>query len=185
MTRQEIKSRITNSYNQLVKEFLEIDEQNWRHPLRKDWHNTPHDLLAHLVGWDKVCLEGAKEFLSGKRPSYEGISDSFYNEKFIKEYKNLSRKELLYEFLESRRNIIKFLDNLTDEKVESANNQGLVWKVELDPASDFGLVWKDSLDGKALKMHLHTILDLSWHDLEHIEHLREFRKSTKKNSRHY
>ncbi|MBU0976001.1 MAG: ClbS/DfsB family four-helix bundle protein [Patescibacteria group bacterium] len=164
LSKTEIRERIEKSYKDLTYELLSVRERDWEKKLRKDWNWTLHDLLAHLIGWDEGCLKAAKDFLKRKRPEYDGFEDRVYNEKFVKLYSKLSRELLLKRFFKSREAISRFLKSLSIKQIKGANTQGFIWN--------------NYHGSKQPRLTLDSILDLSWHDKEHIIDIQKFKRET-------
>ncbi len=79
------------------------------------------DLLAHLVGWDYANIEGVKEIIAGKTPSFFAHWNpdwSAYNARLVKEYKKDDYAELLQSLETSHEALINFLRLLPEEEFE-------------------------------------------------------------------
>ena len=76
----------------------------------KGW--TPRDIVAHLIGWNPLIVQGAKQILRGELPSYDvdpGPDYSKINAAFVRECDDRDRSVLLEKLAESVGELITFL----------------------------------------------------------------------------
>lgn len=73
---------------------------------------TPRDIVAHLIGWNRHIVRGAKQILCGELPFYDidpGPDYSKVNAALIRQYCDTDRSVLLARLAESRGELLAFL----------------------------------------------------------------------------
>ena len=93
---------------------------------------SPRDIVAHLIGWNRLIIEGSRQITRGELPSYDvdpGENYSKVNAKLIRQYPSTDRHELLEELRTSARELGQFLKTLDTD----------TWQ------RDFGVRHKDSI----------------------------------------
>ena len=80
---------------------------------------TPRDVVAHLIGWNRYCVRGARQLLEGERPFYDidpGEDYSKVNARLVAEYPSENRTELLAEHEKAAHELAEFLRSLSEEQ---------------------------------------------------------------------
>ncbi len=80
---------------------------------------TPRDVVAHLVGWNRYFIRGARELLEGEMPFYEDDPGEDYchvNARLVAEYRSENRAEMLAEHDQSARELAEFLRSLSEKQ---------------------------------------------------------------------
>lgn len=170
-----VVSRLEETTSTLVKTLESIDSKNCQLPMRNDWSATPHEVMRHMIGWNVECKKAATDFLEGKRPEYEGREDSKYNNKFFDEYKDFEWEELQNLFIQTRIQLIDFIKRSDVSQIEEANSRGWIWEMAYEDNGSYD-TWDDEYKVENLKMEFHTIVDLSYHDKDHINDFVTFLK---------
>lgn len=73
---------------------------------------TVRDIVAHLVGWNRYVVIGAREILQGELPFYDvdpGTDYAKVNAALIREYADVDRSTLLENLAASTRELAAFL----------------------------------------------------------------------------
>ena len=73
---------------------------------------TPRDIVAHLIGWNRHIVRGAKQILSSELPFYDvdpGPDYSKVNAALVRQYSDTDRSVLLERLAESAGELIAFL----------------------------------------------------------------------------
>jgi len=84
--------------------------------LRKINGWTPRDIVAHLIGWNRHIVRGAKQTLSGELPFYDvdpGPNYSKVNAALVREYGGTDSAVLLESLRESAGELTAFLRTLS------------------------------------------------------------------------
>lgn len=61
---------------------------------------TPRDIVAHLIGWNRLVVEGSRQIRAGELPSYDedpGQDFANVNARLIREHSTEGRRALLIE----------------------------------------------------------------------------------------
>jgi hypothetical protein len=88
---------------------------------------SPRDVVAHLVGWNRLMIESSKSILAGKPPSYYHDAKNDYstiNAGFTAQYSSRSKQELLSELRFSMEAFVAFIASLPLAELE--NDHGVV-----------------------------------------------------------
>lgn len=65
---------------------------------------SPRDVVAHLIGWNRLMIEASAAILRGETPAYYADAPNDYrniNAKFVNQYASRSKTELLEELRSS------------------------------------------------------------------------------------
>lgn len=117
-SKQELMEAIETSFTRFYNEFINIDP-SLIHKKIEAVDKSPYEMIAYQIGWINLVMSWEKEELAGKvvitpTPEYKwnqlgGLYQSFYDE-----YKNLTLKELLVLFLNSKCKLIDWIDTLSE-----------------------------------------------------------------------
>lgn len=105
-------ARLDRSVEELAAAVASLDEKLFLERLN-GW--SSRDIAAHLVGWNRLIIEGSRQITRGELPSYDvdpGENYSKVNAKLIREYPSTERQELLEELRTSARELGRFLKTL-------------------------------------------------------------------------
>jgi hypothetical protein len=81
---------------------------------------SPRDVVAHLIGWNKLMIEASLSILAGKPPSYYDDAPNDYsqiNSGFTAEYASHAKQELLAELRSSMESFEAFVLTLPEYKL--------------------------------------------------------------------
>lgn len=119
--KQELILEISNRAKLFIQEFDDIDEKD-KDILLDEVDRTPNQMIAYQLGWMNLLLSWEREEQEGKivitpTPEYKwnnlgGLYNSFYEE-----YSKFTLKELCAEFIKKEEEIIKLINNYTDEEL--------------------------------------------------------------------
>ncbi len=105
-------SRLDDSVEELAAAVASLDEKSFLERLN-GW--SSRDIVAHLVGWNRIIIEGSRQITRGELPFYDvdpGENYSKVNAKLIRDYPSTDRHELLDELRTSARELAGFLETL-------------------------------------------------------------------------
>ncbi|MGB5880874.1 MAG: maleylpyruvate isomerase N-terminal domain-containing protein [Thermoanaerobaculia bacterium] len=105
-------ARLDHGVEELAAAVVSLDEKSYLERLN-GW--SSRDIVAHLVGWNRLVIEGSRQITRGELPSYDvdpGENYSNVNAKLIREYPSTERHELLEELRTSARELGRFLKTL-------------------------------------------------------------------------
>ena len=105
-------ARLDRSVEELAGAVASLDEKLFLERLN-GW--SSRDIAAHLVGWNRLIIEGSRQIMRGELPSYDvdpGEDYSKVNAKLIREYPLTDRQKLLEELRTSARELGRFLKTL-------------------------------------------------------------------------
>ncbi len=77
---------------------------------------SPGDVIAHLIGWNRLTITGCEEILRGDSPSYlEDVDEDFrhVNARFVRRHATKNREELLAELRASAADAAAYVRSLT------------------------------------------------------------------------
>ena len=80
---------------------------------------TPRDVVAHLIGWNRYYVRGARQLLEGELPFYHVEPGEDYgnvNARIVAEYRSESRSALLTEHESAASELADFLTQLTERQ---------------------------------------------------------------------
>ncbi len=84
-----------------------------------DW--TPREIVAHLVGWNRITLAGCSELREGVEPFYfyDGTNDyRKVNARFFEQFPSSDREELLKEIAATKRALMDYLKTIPESEWE-------------------------------------------------------------------
>lgn len=84
-----------------------------------DW--TPRDIMAHLIGWNRVTLAGCSELREGVEPFYffDGTNDyRKVNARFFEQFPSTDRDELLKEITATKETLVAYLKAIPESEWE-------------------------------------------------------------------
>lgn len=113
MTMKEQISELSGALDEFAKCIETLSEKAFRQKIDA-W--SPRDILAHLIGWNRNTIKGAKQIRSGELPFYfidPGDDFSKINAVLIQEYASPDKQELLNELKTSYYELEQFLLTLT------------------------------------------------------------------------
>lgn len=80
---------------------------------RNGW--GPRDIVAHLVGWNRLMIQASRSILAGEPPAYYADSSNDYrniNAAFVQYHSSRSRSDLLEELRRSLAEFVAFIQSL-------------------------------------------------------------------------
>ena len=92
-----------------------LDEKAFLGPLGR-W--SARDVVAHLIGWNRYTVQGARQIVRGELPSYDvdpGEDYANVNRTHVREYPSRVRDELLAELRISARELSEALSALDSD----------------------------------------------------------------------
>ncbi len=109
MTVEEQVGRFEQSVKTFAASAAALDERLFLSEI-KGW--TPRDIVAHLVGWNRHMVRGAKQVLRGELPFYDvdpGPNFSKVNAAIVREYDDTDCSVLLEKLSETADELTAFL----------------------------------------------------------------------------
>lgn len=76
---------------------------------------SPRDVVAHLIGWNRLMIEASAAILRGETPAYYADAPNDYrniNAKFVNQYASRSKAELLGELRLSKEELERYVRSL-------------------------------------------------------------------------
>src|SRR4030067_616777 len=73
---------------------------------------APRDVVAHLIGWNRLMIQASKSILAGHQPAYYSDALNDYrniNAAFIKQHLSRTKQELLHELHSSMRDFDSYV----------------------------------------------------------------------------
>jgi hypothetical protein len=95
MTLEEQLDQLQHSVEAFAGSVVSLDEALF---LRKVTNWTARDMVAHLIGWNRYVVRGARQILRGELPFYDvdpGPDYSNVNAALVREYADTDRSALL------------------------------------------------------------------------------------------
>lgn len=160
-TRNKIITNLENGFSLIFSAFNKIPSDAWQTNLGEGWEWTPHDLLAHMVGWEIEFIEGAKNFKAGKPPQWDIYEDDEVNARYVKRFKDTPTNELLDMFKKKRDEFIQLIKAIGQEEFKELLNKEI--------ASDHLLE-----DGTQHKWTFEEVVSWEWHEKEHTKDIETF-----------
>jgi hypothetical protein len=113
MTQDEaITLSLRQSYQDFAKLIHSLTDQQLISPM-SGW--SPRDVMAHLIGWNKLMIEAASSILAGQSPEYYQDARNDYsniNSSFVIKYSSSSKQVLLAELQTSIDALEAFIHSL-------------------------------------------------------------------------
>jgi hypothetical protein len=81
---------------------------------------APRDVVAHLIGWNRLMIDASSSILAGQAPAYYADTANDYstiNAGFTTKYSSHSKQELLSELNSSLENFEAFILALPDDEM--------------------------------------------------------------------
>ena len=117
MSNKEVLDPLKKSYQDFVgiilplsNEFLLSSMNGW----------APRDVVAHLIGWNRLMIEASSSILAGKPPAYYADTPNDFsniNAGFTTEYSSRSKQGLLSEMESSLESFEAFILALPEEEM--------------------------------------------------------------------
>ena len=92
---------------------------------------APRDILAHLIGWNRLTIQGCQQIMKGQTPSFfidPGHDFSKVNAVLVQRYDSKDRQTLIEELNASARELKQFL--LTIDSARWDTDYGVTYKGE-------------------------------------------------------
>jgi hypothetical protein len=108
MSSQEVTSSLRNAYQDFTEVILSLSNEQFLSSMN-GW--SPRDVVAHLIGWNKLMIEASLSLLAGKPPAYYADTPNDYsniNAGFTAKYSSQSKQELLAELKSSMEGLETF-----------------------------------------------------------------------------
>ncbi|TLS38888.1 DinB family protein [Pseudalkalibacillus caeni] len=106
----------SDAYIKWVSQLEELAPENWNQPI-KDGKWSVNEIVAHLLKWDGYLIEQIPAITDQKQITFPD-HDSF-NEKASEYAKSrTTQKELIDEAVESRKKLMKLVNNLSEETLK-------------------------------------------------------------------
>lgn len=109
-TKEEIISDIKNTWQNYLEEAKTLTSEE----LKKQGYENTHDLLAHMIGWNKLWVEDIPKRVADKSYTNDIDTDEF-NAQSVKKYKNLSENEMENEYKRSLNDLLNVIEDLSEE----------------------------------------------------------------------
>jgi hypothetical protein len=114
-TIEEIRDVLAQSFERMLETLEQADETIEIYP---SW--TVKEIIAHLIGWDKVSSDSLSSFIQGGTPdkvSLNGV-DAF-NAEAVEALADLSLEETIQEWEKERQVLLDILTAFTDKQLET------------------------------------------------------------------
>jgi hypothetical protein len=121
MSNQNVSSHLAHAHQHFSKLIGSLSDEQFLSPMN-GW--APRDVVAHLIGWNRLMIEASLSLRSGKPPAYyddAGHDYSNINASFTAKYSSQSKPELLAELQLSLEELVKFVDSLPIEELSSTH----------------------------------------------------------------
>ena len=105
-------ARLDNGVEKLAAAVASLGEKQFLKRLN-GW--SSRDIVAHLIGWNRLIIEGSKQITRGELPIYDvdpGENYSKVNAELIRKYPSTDLHELLEELRISARELGQYLETL-------------------------------------------------------------------------
>jgi len=142
MSNQNVSSHLAHAHQHFSKLIGSLSDEQFLSPMN-GW--APRDVVAHLIGWNRLMIEASLSLRAGKPPAYYDDAEHDYsniNASFTTKHSSRSKQELLAELQSSIETLVKFVDGLPIEELTA--NHGVL-DHSGDPATIADLI--DSLAG--------------------------------------
>jgi len=106
------KGELAEAVESFARLISSLDEKTFLGPLGR-W--SARDVVAHLIGWNRYTVQGARQILRGELPFYDvdpGEDYANVNRTHLREYPSLVMDELLVELRASARELSETLSAL-------------------------------------------------------------------------
>ena len=110
---------LRTAYHGFVACMRSLTEEHFLSPMN-GW--APRDVVAHLIGWNRLMIQASKSILAGEQPAYYSDAPNDYrniNASFVKEHPSRSKEELLHELHSSMRDFDSFVASLPGAELSS------------------------------------------------------------------
>ncbi|OGO67764.1 MAG: hypothetical protein A2Z37_02135 [Chloroflexi bacterium RBG_19FT_COMBO_62_14] len=110
---------LRSAYNGFVACIRSLAEEHFLSPMN-GW--APRDVVAHLIGWNRLMIQASKSILAGHQPAYYSDALNDYrniNAAFIKQHLSRSKEELLHELHSSMRDFDSYVASLPGSELSS------------------------------------------------------------------
>jgi hypothetical protein len=117
MSNQEILFPLKNAYQDFVGVILTLSNELFLSSM-DGW--APRDVVAHLIGWNRLMIEASTSILAGRAPAYYADTPNDYstiNAGFTTKYSSNSKQELLSELKLSLESFEEFILALPDDEM--------------------------------------------------------------------
>src|SRR5215211_8154374 len=97
MSEQKSTLQLTHAYQHFSKLIDSLSDEQFLSPMN-GW--APRDVVAHLIGWNRLMIEASLSLRAGKPPAYYDDAEHDYsniNASFTAKYSSQSKPELLAE----------------------------------------------------------------------------------------
>ena len=117
MSNKEVLGLLKKAYQDFVGVILPLSDELFLASMG-GW--APRDVVAHLIGWNRLMIEASSSILAGQAPAYYADTANDYstiNAGFTTKYSSHSKQELLSELNSSLENFEAFILALPDDEM--------------------------------------------------------------------
>jgi hypothetical protein len=114
-----------NSFEFAYKNFCEciisLPEALFLSPMN-GW--SPRDVVAHLIGWNRLMIEASAAILRGETPAYYADAPNDYrniNAGFVNQFSSRSKAELLDELKFSMKDFEQYINSLDQDELTASH----------------------------------------------------------------
>ena len=110
---------LRTAYESFLETVNRLTPESFLRPLG-DW--TPRDIVAHLIGWNRITLVGCGQVREGSEPFYfyDGTNDyRIINAGFIRRFDSAERKVLLDDLAATLDTLLAYLPTINESEWEA------------------------------------------------------------------
>ncbi len=113
-----LRAEIEAARQELLAAIDTLADEDWDRPtVNPAW--TARDLLAHLANAEPGLLTRMRRILSGTSEIPPDFDLDAYNQRLVEKRRRSTLQELVLSLAESRREVLRFLDELSDEQLDA------------------------------------------------------------------
>lgn len=112
METKEFMAQFEETFSRFETLLRSLSDELFLSPMN-EW--SPRDVVAHLIGWNRITINGCKDIKAGRPPFYHADAGDDYkniNAQFVTRYSSRDREVLLDELRTTKEKLILYLKSL-------------------------------------------------------------------------
>ena len=137
-SKRELLAKIAHGYLASRAVLDTLPAERFALTLASGW--TLHDVLAHLDGWEEICIERISALRAGQWRTYSDADTDAKNAEIVTAARGVEIKTLLLRWADAHERVVAVVESLTDDELA---DERFVQAIEADTFGHYPDHWAD------------------------------------------